>query len=147
MLQSPVPKLQWKRTVFNKVSQKVKRNLVDVALLYKSLKYLNKHEYTPGKIHPVLRIPLRSVRELTRVPVKLKLLTGSYLFQSTRSAFNQNEIDPTCLLCGYESGDLPHFIFRCETLNSIRAPILVDIEAEYRLLTCDTFETHEIYYK
>ena len=147
LLNSPVPKLQWKRTVFNKVSQKVKRNLVDAALLYKSLKYLNIQEYTPGKIHPVLRIPSSSVREITRVPVKLKLLTGSYLFQSTRSAFNQNEISPTCLLCGYESEDLPHFIFRCETLDSIRAPILVDIEAEYRLLTGDTFDTHDIDYK
>ena len=125
----------------------MKRNLVDVALLYTSLKYLNKQEYTPEKIHQVLRIPSRSVREITRVPVKLKLLTGSNLYQSTRSAFNQNEISPTCLLCGYESEDLPHFIFRCETLNSIRAPIPVDIEAEYRLLTGDTFGTHDIDYK
>ena len=129
LLISPVPKLQWKRTVFNKVSHIVKRTLVDVARLYKSLKYLNKQEYTPGKIHPVLRIPSRSVRERTRVPVKLKLLTGSYLFQSTRLAFNQNEISPTCLLCGYENEDLSHFIFRCDTQNSIRAPILVDKEA------------------
>ncbi|MEW8544513.1 MAG: hypothetical protein AB2693_13365 [Candidatus Thiodiazotropha sp.] len=147
ILASPIPKLQWKRTVFKKVSQKVKRNLVDSALLYKSLKYLNKEEYTPGKIHPVLRIPLSSVREITRVPVKLKLLTGSYLFQSTRSAFNQNKIDPTCLLCGLESEDLPHFIFRCDTLNSIRAPILVDIEAEYRLLTGNAFDTQDLDYK
>ena len=130
LLNSPVLKLLWKRT-FIKFLKKVKRNLVEVAFLYKSLKYLNKHVYTNRKIPPVLRIPLKSVSELTRVPVKLKLLTGSYLFQSTRSAFIQNEIDPTCLLCRFEGEDLPHFIFRCETLNSIRAPILVDIETEY----------------
>ena len=92
LLCSPVPKLQWKRTVFNKVSQKYKQNLIDIAVLYKSLKYLNKQDYTPGKIHPVLRIPLVSVTEITRVPVKVKLLTGSYLFQSTRAAFSQNDI-------------------------------------------------------
>ena len=105
LLCSPVPKLHWKRTVFNKVSQKYKQNLIDIAVLYKTLKYLNKQDFTPGKIHPVLRIPLVSVREITRVPVKVKLLTGSYLFQSTRAAFNQNDIDPTCLLCGVESED------------------------------------------
>ena len=42
LLNSSFPKLQWKRTVFNKVSQKVKQNLVDIAFLYKSVKYLNK---------------------------------------------------------------------------------------------------------
>ena len=98
LLNSPIPKLQWKRTVVKKVPEKVKQNMIDIACLFKSLKYLNKQEYTPGKIHPVLGITLISVREITRLPVQLKLVTGSYLFQTTRSAFNQNEIDPTCLL-------------------------------------------------
>ena len=131
LLNSPVPKLLWKRTDFNKVSRNVRRNLVDVVFLYKYLKYLNKHVYTKRKIHPVLGIPLKSLRELTRVPVNLKLLTGSYLFLSTRSAFNQKEIDSTCLLCRFESEDLTHFIFRRKTLNSIRASILLNIETEY----------------
>ena len=131
LLNSPVPKLLWKRTDFNKVSQNVKRNLVDVVFLHKYLKYLNKHVYTNRKIHTVLRIPLKSVRELTRVSVNLKILTGSYMFLSTRSAFNQKKIDPTCQLCRFESEELTHFIFRRETLNSIRAPILVDIETGY----------------
>ena len=38
-------------------------------------------------------------------------------------------------------------MFRCETLNFIRAPILVDIEAEYRLLNGDIFDTHDIDYR
>ena len=48
------------------------------------------------------------------------------------------------ILCGNESENLPYFIFRCETMNSIRASILVDIEEEYRYLTGDIFDTHDI---
>ena len=87
------------------------------------------------------------MREITRVPVKVKLLTGSYLFQSTRAAFNQNDIDPTCLLCGVESEDISHFIFRCDILNPVRAPILVGIQEEYKLLTGGTCDTRDMDYK
>ena len=68
------------------------------------------------------------------------------MFQSIISAFNENGIDPTCLLCGFESEYLPHFI-QSETLNSIRTLILVDIEAELRLLTGCTFDTLDTDYK
>ena len=38
---------------------------------------------------------------------------------------------PRCqcqLLCGVESEDISHFIFRCDILDPVRAPILVDIQ-------------------
>ena len=104
-------------------------------------------EREAGKPRKISWIPLVSVREITRIPVKVKLLTGSYLFQSTRAAFNQNDIDPTCLLCGVESEDISHFIFRCDILNPVRAPILVDIQEEYKLLTGGTFDTCDMDYK
>ena len=56
-------------------------------------------------------------------------------------------LDPTCLLCGVESEDISHFIFRCDILNPVRAPILVDIQEEYKLLTVGTFDTCDMDYK
>ena len=56
-------------------------------------------------------------------------------------------LDPTCLLCGVESEDISHFIFRCDILNPVRAPILVDIQEEYKLLTGGTFDTCDMDYK
>ncbi len=52
--------------------------------------------YTSGKIHPNMQTTNNSMRVINRLPVKLKLLTGTYILQANRVAFNQNEVDPTC---------------------------------------------------
>ena len=50
-----------------------------------------------------------------------------------RSAFNQNEIDPTCLMCKEEPETIDHFMIRCSALEEARQPILKRIHqcAEY----------------
>ena len=58
-----------------------------------------------------------SARDTDRIPIKLKLVSGSYIFQSNQSKFNQSQIDATCLLCGEEDEDLEHF---CSDVNYLR---------------------------
>ena len=73
-----------------------------------------------------------SNREVTRLAVKLKIITGTYLLQSNSAAFNQSAIDPTCLLCRKEPETLEHFLLSCETLDSVRRPIYEEICAYLR---------------
>jgi hypothetical protein len=65
----------------------------------KSLYYLNASNYSNGKADAALASVQTSARDIARLHVKLRLLTGTYYLQSNKTAFNQNRIDPTCLAC------------------------------------------------
>ena len=56
--------------------------------------------------------------------MKLKLVTGTYILQVNRSAFNQNDIDPTCQMCKEESETVDHFLIRYSALAEVRQPIM-----------------------
>ncbi|VDI27410.1 Hypothetical predicted protein [Mytilus galloprovincialis] len=75
----------------------------DLAKLYNRIHYIGVNQYSIGAPHPALSSVTTSTRDVSRLPVKLKLLTGTYQLQSTRAAFNQNQVDPTCQLCNLES--------------------------------------------
>ena len=94
--------------------------------------------YQPGKLHPLLQIEPNSVRDIPRLAVKLKLLCGVYVLQSTRASFNQNDIDPTCQVCSSSPETLLHFILECPILETIRNPIISDISFEYTKLNFTT---------
>ena len=50
---------------------------------------------------------------------KARLLTGTYMLQSNKAAFNQFAIDATCPLCGESLEDRQHLILNCSTLHVI----------------------------
>ena len=43
------------------------------------------------KRHPVIE-PTGDLREVTRISAHLKIVTGTYIFQTNRVAFNQNQV-------------------------------------------------------
>ena len=53
-----------------------------MASYYPRLKYLNPADYRPGNIHPLLKIKCSSSIEISRIPPKLKMLTGTYILQT-----------------------------------------------------------------
>ena len=67
------------------------------------------------------------LREVPRVITKLKLVTGTYILQTNRATFNQNQVNPTCLLCGREDKSVSHFLLRCSVLDNVRNPIMDNI--------------------
>ena len=58
--------------------------------------------------------------DISRIPVKLKLVTGTYVLQTKDIKYYRNETDPTCLLCGAAEENVLHFILQCEKLQSER---------------------------
>ena len=66
------------------------------AELYSSLRFLNVSGFACGKRHSLLRT-LCNIREVPRISIKLKLVTGTYILQTNRATFNQNQVDPVCL--------------------------------------------------
>ncbi|KAK3086834.1 hypothetical protein FSP39_024241 [Pinctada imbricata] len=129
ILRDPVSKSQWKTVTLRAVYAYWGKRIKQQALTYSSLEYLSVGHYNPGKIHPLLRITETQTqsREVNRLPVKTKLVTGTYSLQSTRAAFNNLDVDPTCLLCKTSTETLEHFILHCTKLQHVRVQILCDI--------------------
>ena len=96
------------------------------ALMYTTLEYLTVDKYYPGKKHWLLQHS-GIAREIPTVHLKLKIVTGTYILQVNRSTFNQNEIDPTCLMCKEEPETVDHFLIRCSALADVRKPIMDSI--------------------
>ena len=69
-----------------------------------------------------------SAMDTDRIPIKLKLVSGSYTFQSHRSKCNQSQIDATCLSCGEE--DLEHFLLGCQLRETTRQITIYAIHNE-----------------
>ena len=67
------------------------------------------------------------VRDVARIQTKLRLVIGTYVLQTNRSAFNQNHISPVCLLCRAEDETTEHFLLRCAALEIVRQPALAEI--------------------
>ncbi|CAG2240732.1 unnamed protein product [Mytilus edulis] len=113
-----------------------------LAKLYNRIHYIGVNQYSIGAPHPALSSVTTSTRDVARLPVKLKLLTGTYQLQSTRAAFNQNQVDPTCQLCNLESETLEHFISKCSALSSIRMSFLLEYDNLLKMSVCTKCSTN-----
>ncbi|CAG2222940.1 unnamed protein product [Mytilus edulis] len=135
LLDTPYTKIQWKNLMYSYINKYWKEYYTDISKLYRNISYLNVDEYHPGKQHPLIYIKTSSSRDINRLPVKLKLVSGTYILQENRSRFNQNNVEATCLLCGQETEDLPHFLLKCTLLETTRKASLEDLQKEYHNLT------------
>ena len=88
-MHNPISKYQWKKQTSAKVQKYWTTKLLEQARLYSSLKYLSLI-HTPGKCHPIVNTNTMNVREISRIPTKLKIVTGSYVLQVDRVKFRQN---------------------------------------------------------
>ena len=123
ILNDPPGKEKWKRIVNKQVNGYWTARLSHQSTLYSSFKYLHTEDYSYGQRHPVIQT-IGNAREIPRISTKLKLVTGTYILQSNRAAFNQNAIDPTCLLCKNGEETIKHFLLSCTALSSAREPII-----------------------
>jgi hypothetical protein len=92
--------------------------LTTLAQLYKGLQYRSNHNLSKYKIHPILKHRCYSSLDISGIPVKLRLVTGTYVLQTKRIKYYRNETDPICLLCGAAEENVLHFILQCEKLQS-----------------------------
>ena len=129
ILKDSFTKPQWKVKTTKAVYSYWANLIKEQAETYSTLQFLSAVHYQPGKVHPLIRISDTQTqnREVGRLAVKTKLVTGTYSLQSTRAAFNNLSVDPTCLLCKTASETVEHFIFDCPELQSVRDPVIADI--------------------
>ena len=61
-----------------------------------------------------------------KASIKVKLLTGVYMLQTTRSKFSNRQISASCSLCGSEDEDKIHFTLKCPDLLARRRKYYID---------------------
>ena len=81
-----------------------------------TLAHLNKVHSSP---HLIWKACAHDPRAVRRANTKARLLSGTYILQSNRAAFNQTKIT-TCPLCERGDEDIHHFLISCEALEPVR---------------------------
>jgi hypothetical protein len=46
---------------------------------------------TFGKVHPLAKSTTYNIRDIARIPIRLKIVTGNYILQSDKAAFSRNQ--------------------------------------------------------
>ena len=95
--------------------------------LYPSLKWLTFDVTEWPKRHSLLKFS-GDLREVPCIAVHLQIVTGTYILQTNRHSFNQNQVDPLCLLCKGANENITHFLLDCNTFEITRQHILKDIK-------------------
>ena len=129
LLDEPMSKLEWKRQIKTAVNSYWKDRVITDSELYSSLAYLNCDSYQPGKIHRLLQINTDPTRESTRILVKLKLVTDTYILQDKRSRFHGQNQNVLCYVCSEANETVEHFILQCKVLESIRQSVISEIDS------------------
>ncbi|CAG2236961.1 unnamed protein product [Mytilus edulis] len=65
-----------------------------------------------------------NVKDIRKIPVRLKISTGNYILQTHKASFSKNHISSTCKLCSKADETVEHFILLCEKLEEARIPLL-----------------------
>ncbi|VDI38179.1 Hypothetical predicted protein [Mytilus galloprovincialis] len=128
ILDNPYSKERWKSIVKKAVDNYYRAQTTSSARLYSSLRFLSTNNLLWNRPHPSLASVNTSSQDISRLPTKLKLLTGTYYLQSNKAAFNQNTVDPTCLLCKGKPETIDHFLMECPALHEIRSPYLQELD-------------------
>ena len=80
----------WKNMVTSAVNQYWEERISEVAATYPSLRLMDTQTLKIGTAHPAVTSITSNPFDTVRSRVRLKLLTGSYVLQSNRPAFNQS---------------------------------------------------------
>ena len=94
--------------------------------MFKSLQHLG-CSFRIGQCHPIAKTCTANRRDISRIPTRLKIATGSYILQTKRAVFNKENENATYNLCKKNEETLNHFILTCSKLGPIREPLLVEI--------------------
>ena len=119
-----ISKSEWKRLLNISTNSYVEASWKAEAETKTSLKYVNPDILKVGQSHPVWSTVRCSIMDNKRAQLKCILLTGTYILQGNRAAFNQHTVDPTCKLCSVAPETRQHFISECSVFERERQEFL-----------------------
>ncbi|CAG2188231.1 unnamed protein product [Mytilus edulis] len=110
-----------KQSDFSMEDQIQQQNTVQGDIM--TLKFMD-HKYNIGSVHPLAISVSANLKDIRKIPVRLKISTGNYILQTHKASFSKNNyISPTCKLCSKADETVEHFILLCEKLEETRIPL------------------------
>ena len=87
--------------------------------------------YNIGMIHPLLKSYSANMQDVRRIPIRLKIVTGTYILQTHRAKYsNGTAVSPLCTLWHKTDENLQYLVLSCDALQTIRAPLLHKVITE-----------------
>ena len=129
LLDAKLSKAQWRVRVAKAVNSYWTEKLIYEAGWYLTLRNMKCTLFIPGKCHTLLINLSGDVHGASRIPVRLRIATGTYILQCNRASYSQVETDVTCNLCGDAEETLLHFLLECKALQTCRQPIVTAIKS------------------
>ena len=109
-------KLAWKKLTRQSINSFWTKCLVEEAQTKSSLINCDLSSMSVGVTHIVWESAANNLHDIGRSIIKVRMMTGVYMLQSTRARFNQYSVEKTCPLCRLDSEDLTHMLLRCPAL-------------------------------
>ena len=116
-------KESWKSTVKQAVNKYWTESLKNEAYEKSSLRYLNVDSMKMGETYSVWKSLDSIVSDVRKGTIKCRMLTGTYMLQSTSHKFSRANVSATCKCCGLYDEDLAHMLLECHAFIHQRKPI------------------------
>ncbi|CAG2225857.1 unnamed protein product [Mytilus edulis] len=120
------------KTIVNQIKRQIANHWVKeisvIANLYQGLKYLQTDNFMAGRIHNILKIKRYTNKDRFRIPIKLKLLTGTYSLQPLRYKIYKEGNQEICNACSHEVETVEHLLVKRKACDNIRRPVIKEIE-------------------
>ncbi|MEW8090529.1 MAG: reverse transcriptase domain-containing protein [Candidatus Thiodiazotropha endolucinida] len=121
---------QFKTAVYNYWTVKLKNEACEKS----TLRFMNFETTKVNYTHNVWSSMESSVTEVRKGIVKCRMLTGTYLLQTSKHKFSKTAVSATCECCGLGDEDITHMLLECSALHSQRKqffPKVRSIVTEY----------------
>ncbi len=117
----------WKSMVTSAINSYWENKISRVTATYPSLRFMDTKTFKIGTAHPAVTSITSNPFDTVRSRVRLKVLTGSYVLQSNRPAFNQS-YSRLCALCKTGDETREHFLLTCPALQDDRMEKIREVD-------------------
>ncbi|CAG2199675.1 unnamed protein product [Mytilus edulis] len=108
--QQPPSKLKWKSSVKMALQKYWTNFFLEEIESKTTLVHLDRTLLKIGSVHPVWTSLSSTISDVKKGAVKIRLLTGTYLFESNKYKFSGGKESSLCRLCGTSNEDITHFL-------------------------------------
>ena len=119
----------WKQKVKNTVNTCWTEHFQNEAKEKSSLRYLNIDCLKIGSTHTVWSSIESTTTEVRMGITKYRMMTGTYIFQTSKYKFSKANESATCKCCAFGDDDVLHILFECTALHVKRKQYFSNVKS------------------
>ncbi|CAC5365155.1 unnamed protein product [Mytilus coruscus] len=127
--QQPPSKLKWKSSVKLTFQDYWSKFFLKEIESKTTLVHLHRALLKIVSVHPVWTSLSSTISDVKKGAIKIRLLTGTYLFESNKHKFSGGKESSLCRCCGTSNEDITHFLLLCPALHQQRQETFSNLKA------------------